>query len=38
MNNSTGVEINDHWIRSLRGSKNTVVEQIPYYWLVEKEL
>lgn len=38
MNEIPDSEINDRWIVSRRGNKNTVDPQKPYAWLVEKEL
>jgi archaeosine synthase beta-subunit len=37
MNEPEGLIPDDHWIKSLRGKKNTVDPQRPYAWLVEKE-
>lgn len=37
MNNVLPVEIDDKWILSKRGIKNTVDPERPYAWLVEKE-
>jgi archaeosine synthase beta-subunit len=37
MNNSSDIIINDGWIHSNRGRKNTVDPKRPYAWLIEKE-
>jgi hypothetical protein len=37
MNEDPDLLINDQWIVSMRGNKNTVDPQRPYGWLVEKE-
>ncbi len=37
MNEPEDLITDDHWIKSLRGKKNTVDPQRPYAWLVEKE-
>jgi radical SAM enzyme (TIGR01210 family) len=38
MSEAPGLLINDAWIMSLRGNKNTVDPLRPYGWIVEKEL
>ena len=37
MNKDHDIEINDRWILSKRGKKNSVEQGRPYAWLVEKE-
>jgi radical SAM enzyme (TIGR01210 family) len=37
MNDITKIEITDKWIVSCRGNKNSVDQQKPYAWIVEKE-
>jgi archaeosine synthase beta-subunit len=37
MNDNPDLHINDKWILSLRGAKNSVDPRKPYAWLVEKE-
>jgi radical SAM enzyme (TIGR01210 family) len=38
MNETTDLIINDQWIVSRRGDKNTVDPHRPYAWLIEKEM